>query len=236
MPFGAVAHRQHVVGEVGGLVPGGGQRDEAAHLLLVGEHLHPAQPVRVGPHRVVDAGEVGVEPAAAVLEQVREQETQLVLRQRVLLGPGQVLPDAGMRRHVDRPRHELVPGVGERAALGGDRAEQRGDQEQASGTPASRRGCPAAAERHEWQANRVPAPATTSATSASTLALDPRFCRRVLEREVVVEPGQDRLERLEGARRARGGTAPGTPPSSTSGGRTRGRTGRSGSGGWRWPG
>ena len=32
---------------------------------------------------------------------------------------------------------------------------------------------PAAAERHEWQANRVPASATTSATSASTVALIP---------------------------------------------------------------
>ena len=32
---------------------------------------------------------------------------------------------------------------------------------------------PAAADRHAWQANRVPAPATTSATSAMTAASRP---------------------------------------------------------------
>ncbi len=79
VPFGAVAHRQHVVGEVGRLVPGRGQRHEAADLGLVGEHLHPGQPVGVGPHRVVDPDEVGVELAPAVFEEVRQQEAQLVL-------------------------------------------------------------------------------------------------------------------------------------------------------------
>ena len=42
--LGAVAHRQDVVGEVGGLVPGRGRGDVEAHLLLVGQHLDPQKP------------------------------------------------------------------------------------------------------------------------------------------------------------------------------------------------
>ena len=72
--FRAVAHREHEVSQVGGLAPGRRERDETAHLVLVGERLHPRQPVRVGPDRVVDANEVGVEPAPAFEQEVRQQE------------------------------------------------------------------------------------------------------------------------------------------------------------------
>ncbi len=57
-----VAHRQHVVGELGCLRPGRCQRHMAADLGLVGERLHPAEAVRVGPDGVVDTREVDVKP------------------------------------------------------------------------------------------------------------------------------------------------------------------------------
>ena len=65
VPFGAVPHWQDVVGEVGGLVPGRRQGDEAADLFLVGQHLHPGQAVGVGPDRVVDPNPVWVHPSDA---------------------------------------------------------------------------------------------------------------------------------------------------------------------------
>ena len=65
--LGAVAHRQHVVGEPGRLAPGRRERGVALDLRLVGQHLDPRQPVGVRPHRVVDAREVHRELAAAPL-------------------------------------------------------------------------------------------------------------------------------------------------------------------------
>ena len=86
---------------------------------------------------------------------------------------------------------------------------------------------PAAAERHEWQEKPRPGAGDDLGHLGEHRRVDARLGGGELERELGVELGQDGLERLEGARAARGGTAPGTPPSSTSGGRTRGRTGPS---------
>ena len=202
MPLGRMAHGQHVVGEPGGLAPGRGQRHEAADLVLVAQGLHPAQSVRVGPHRVVDADEVGVQPAAALGEEVRQQERHLVLGQRVLRRPGQLLPYAGMRRGVDRPRHELVPRVRERPALRRHRAEQRGDEEQRAGH------LPAAEVARGRRPPRVAGePVARAGHHRGDLrehaCVQPGFGRGELEGEVRVQPGQDLLERLEGDRRAR---------------------------------
>src|SRR5205085_5673798 len=54
----AVTHRQHVVGEITGLVPRRRERDVTADLFLVGQHLDPRKPIRVRPHRVIDAREI----------------------------------------------------------------------------------------------------------------------------------------------------------------------------------
>ena len=132
MPFGADAHRQDVVGEVRGLVPDGGERRVQPDQVRVGEHLDPAHTVRVGPHRVVDPGEVHVEAAAALLEEVRQQERHLIQGERVVQRPGQLVPGLRMAWRVDRAWHELVPCVGGGAPLGGDRAEQAVEQEQAA--------------------------------------------------------------------------------------------------------
>ena len=130
MALAAQAHRQDVVGVLRGLAPRRGQRDVQPDLRRVAQQLDPAEPVGVGPHRVVDPREVHLERAAAVGDQVRQQERQLVHRQRVLRRPGQLVPGVRVRRGVDRARHELVPAVGVRAALARDRAEQRVEQEQ----------------------------------------------------------------------------------------------------------
>ena len=197
VPLGAVAHRQHVVGEVGRLVPGRGERDEAADLGLVGEDFHPRQPVGVGPHRVVDADEVGVELAAALGEEVRQQERHLVLRQRVLQRPGQVLPDAGVRA-----------GCGSAAA--------RTCSSAFGNVPPSVATAPSSAEmrnrvRDTCHPPRLPggrrAPGVAGEPGAGArddlgdlgkhAGVDPRFGGREVEGELRVEHGEHLLERLE---------------------------------------
>ena len=129
--LGADAHRQHVVGEPGGLRPGRGQGDVAADEIGVGQHLDPGEPVGVGPHRVVDPGEVGVDAAPARLQEVREQEAHLVVGERVLDRPCQVVPSGLGRGVAGRDRDELVPAVGAGAAHGADRAGEHVEEEQA---------------------------------------------------------------------------------------------------------
>jgi len=65
VPFWRMPHRQHVVGKVGRLAPGGRERDVEAHQRLVGERLDPREPVGIGPDRVVHAREVDVELPAS---------------------------------------------------------------------------------------------------------------------------------------------------------------------------
>ena len=78
--LGADAHGQDVVREPGRLATRRGEGDVAADQLLVREHLQPREAVRVRPHRVVDAREVGVEPAPPLLQEVGQQDRQLVVR------------------------------------------------------------------------------------------------------------------------------------------------------------
>ena len=56
MPLGRVAHRQHVVGERRRLATrSASARRGSPTLLAIGQRLHPAEAVGVGPDRVVDA-------------------------------------------------------------------------------------------------------------------------------------------------------------------------------------
>ena len=130
MALGAVPHRQDVVGEVGRLVPRRRERDVTADETFVLQDLYPREAVGVRPDRVVDAREVCIDLAAAVLQEVREQERQLVHCERVLARPRQLVPARRVRRRVDGLRHELVPRVREDAPLGRDRAEQGIDEEE----------------------------------------------------------------------------------------------------------
>ena len=142
---------------------------------------------------------------AALGEEVRQQERHLVLGQRVLQRPGQLLPHARVRRDMDRPGHELVPRVRERPAFRAHRTEQRADTRNSS----VRDTCqpprlPAVADRHEWQekVERVPAPATTSATSASTPASMPDSAAANSKANPAYSPARTSSIRLEGDRRA----------------------------------
>ena len=89
------------------------------------------QPVRVGPHRVVDPDEVGVEPAPAVLEEVRQQEATSrsgpagtpAARTGPATRPGAAARGWAAGTNLFQALGKVPPSVA-------DRAEQRGDQEQ----------------------------------------------------------------------------------------------------------
>ncbi len=196
MALGAVADRQHVIGEEGGLAPGRRQRDVQADPLLVGQHLDPREAVGVRPDRVVDAREVHVERAALLLEEVRQQEGELVHGERVLDRPCELVPRLRMRRGVERPGDELVPGVGVRAALGRDGAEQRVEQEERA------RHLPAAEVSRRRRAPRVGRePRACGGDHVRDLAQgfrrDPRLALGQLERVSGVELPERGLEALE---------------------------------------
>ena len=125
-------------------------------------------------------------------------------RERILARPRQVVPRLGMRRRVDRLGDELVPRVRVDAALGRDRAEQRVEQEQARARPASRRGCRRRPRASCATRSRVPAPATTSATSRSVAASTPDSARRELERIARIELAQARFSNSSNVRRDAG--------------------------------
>ena len=131
--LGAETHRQDVVGEPRRLAPGRRQRDVQADLVLVGQHLHPREAVRIRPHRVVDAREVHVELAAVLLEEVRQQEAHLEERERKLPREEQLVPVVGRRRRGRMLRDELVREVQLDAALRADRAGQDDEQVEAAG-------------------------------------------------------------------------------------------------------
>ena len=122
-------------------------------LLLVGERLDPGEAVGVRPHRVVDAGEVDVERAPALLEEVRQEERQLVHGERVLRRPGELVPRrAGCGGVWIGRGTNLFHAFGYVPPSRGDRAEQRVEQEQAaSDLPAAevagRRGAPGVRRR-----------------------------------------------------------------------------------------
>ena len=127
------SHRQHVVGKPCRLVPGGRERHMASDLVGVAQHLHPRKAVRVGPERVVDPGEVGVQVAPSGLQEVRQQDRHLMVAERVLARPLHLVPPAlglGMERGDG---DELVPAVGVGATHGAHRPGQDCQQLQAAG-------------------------------------------------------------------------------------------------------
>ena len=130
--FGAVPHREHVVGKIGALVPGRCERGVQPDLGLVAQSLDPGEPVGVGPDRVVDAREVDLEPLASFVQELWQEERHLHEGQWILEWPCELVPLLGVRRHVHRPGHELVPGVGKGATLGGHRPHKTVQQKQAS--------------------------------------------------------------------------------------------------------
>jgi len=130
--LGGVPHRQDVVGEVRGLVPRRRQRHVQPELGLVQQGLDPAEAVGVGPHRVVDAAEVGVDRAAALGHELGQQERHLVHRERVLQRQVQLVPHRHRVGVDGRSRLDLVPAVGVGPAGHGDRAHQRVEEQQAA--------------------------------------------------------------------------------------------------------
>ena len=73
-----------------------------AYLGFVGQHLEPGEAVGVGPDGVVDAGEVDVELGFLFSDEVRQEEGELVLRQRVFRRVGELVPVLGVARQLDR--------------------------------------------------------------------------------------------------------------------------------------
>ena len=220
-----VPHRQHVVGEARRLAPRRRERHVQPTLLSSLSDLDPGEAVRVRPDRVVDAGEVHVEPAAPSAGSAAAGNDISLCASGYSSGQVSSFHVCRVRRHVDRPGDELVPRVRERAALGGDRAEQRVEQEQARATPASRPGSrppPSARCACEAGSRR---PATTSATSASTAAATRTRPPRTRTCNPAYSPARASSKYSKVCGRP-GGSRRGTPPSSTTGGRTRGRTGR----------
>ena len=139
--LGAHAHGQDVVGEPRCLGPRRRERDVAVDLLRVLQRLEPGEAVGVGPDRVVDPRKVCVELAAAFVEEVREQDRHLVIAQRELLRPAQLVPAREWRCTLGLVRSELVPAVAGCAALGADRAGEHVEEERGSGRLASHPRC-----------------------------------------------------------------------------------------------
>ena len=133
MPFGTHTHRQDVVSKPRRLGPGRGERHVTLHLRFVLQRLHPGEAVGIGPDRVVDPAEVDVERAAALVEEVRQQDRHLVVSERELLGPLEVVPLVGVRRTDRVVRLELVHAVAGGTALGGDRTGEHVQEEETAG-------------------------------------------------------------------------------------------------------
>ena len=96
----------------------------ALDFAFVGQHFDPAHAVGIGPHRVVDAGEIHRQLAAAFFEKVRQQETHFEKRQRIFRRDQQLVPNFCRRRHQRRRRNEFIRGVGRGAAGRADGADQ----------------------------------------------------------------------------------------------------------------
>ena len=110
----------------------------AAHPLGIAQRLQPAEPIGVRPHRVVDAGEVRVELAPALAQEVRQQHRHLVMAERVLARPRQLVPVLHRRRPQRRRRLHLVPARSSGAPHRADRSGEHVEQEQAPcGLPAA---------------------------------------------------------------------------------------------------
>ena len=126
-------HGEHVVGEPRRFVPGRRQRHMAADLLRVPKHLHPGETVGIGPQRVVDAGEVGVQRGPPGFQEVGQQDRQLMVGERVLDGPLEFVPTTLGFGVGWGNGDELVPAVGVGPTLGAHRASQHVQELEAPG-------------------------------------------------------------------------------------------------------
>ena len=200
--LGGQAHGQHVVREPGGLAPRGREAGMALHLGLVAQHLDPAHAVGVGPHRVVDPGEVHGQLAPSFLDQVRQQETHLEEGQGVFRGIHELVPHLGRRRHHGRGGHELVPGVGRGAAGSPHRACQHHQELQRPGhLPASQVAGRGVAPHVGGQGGAGPGRLMGHLDDHGRV--HPGLGRGELRRVLSVEGLQDLLEPLEGLRLVR---------------------------------
>ena len=101
----------------------------AVDLLRVFQRFEPGEAVGVGPDRVVDTRKIGVELAAAFVQEVRQQNRHLVVRERKFLWPAQLVPALERRCSLGLVRSEFVPAVTGCAALGADRAGEHIEEE-----------------------------------------------------------------------------------------------------------
>src|SRR5271157_4825765 len=96
---------------------------QADHL-FVAQHLDPGESVRISPHGIEYASEIGLEAAAAFLEKVREQKRHFMRAQRPLLRVEQFVPSFLRRRILERTRHKLVPRIQIVSAWGSNRTSK----------------------------------------------------------------------------------------------------------------
>ena len=92
MAFGAVTERQDDVGEDRGFIPGRRHGDMAADEVFVRKRFNPTEAIGVGPDRVVDPREIGIDFATTIFEEVRKQNGELISREWKFLGPEQFIP------------------------------------------------------------------------------------------------------------------------------------------------
>ena len=170
--LGGMPHGQHVVGEPRRLAPDGSEAGVPLHLGLVREHLDPRHAVGIGPHRVVDAGEVHGELAPPLPQEMGKEEAHLEEGERILAGKEELAPHLGGRRHHGRRGYRLVPRAGRGAAGHRHRAHQHHHQLEARATSQPNR-LPAAALRQTWLESAPPARPISRATSSMRAAGTP---------------------------------------------------------------
>ena len=186
--LGPEPHRQHVVGPLRRLAPDRRERDVAADLSLVLEHLDPRAAVGVRPHRVVDAREVDLDArssaraggaAGGSSSRSARAATRAGTAARSSAAPG-----GGV---LARLGHELVPGVGVDAARRADAARSaRASSISARATCQPPR-LPLAVLRHRWlEKLRAGAPRSRRRASRTVSAGTRHSSRHELGRELRV--------------------------------------------------
>ena len=196
MALRADAHRQHEVGKPRRLRPRRRQCDMAADTLGVAQRFQPAEPVRVRPHWVVDAGEVRVELAPALAQEMRQQDRHLVVAERVLTRPRQFIPVLDRRRSQRRRRFHLVPACTSRASHGADRPGEHVEQEQAAGgLPAAQVAC--AGRTPVMRCERAERPADGARNLAQFVGIHPAQLCCPLWRVLRICVTQGHLDRFE---------------------------------------
>ena len=119
-----VAHGQHVIGEIGRLVPRGGQGRVESYLLLVAQRLDPGEPVGVCPHGIEHPGEVDGQLSAPLFQEMGQEKAHLVMGEGVFLREMQFVPELLVRGMVEDVGLELVPPARRCPALRADTARE----------------------------------------------------------------------------------------------------------------